>query len=750
MFIREDMLEIKNENNGELKSSHENRNLKRKSDKNIQGDVIRWRENFCRMTGNSPGSSSSSDGGDLLKTMDEPLFTDFFIKKRKLESSDGQSTSSSSPSQDSSEDNSLLENSPEDRRQNADTVNSRDMEESLDMNFQQHKKYRFQNSLDYLSARKFSREMDITFSSTKDSSQSRKKFRTSYNRNRISCMPEKLSQSSSKSSLSNVNESLHSCSTKGFDSFSDTSSTLPSCRNVISPSTSLDGFKRDNSTASESIRSNSSVTSLEAIPQNPNNEGDGRSSSNGSLTSVNSNASSNHRYRRHGSSSISSYSECNDIQNFRDNNSVSDNKNDFPITIEGSQQETGGLENTRSDMYLNAPERCTGFAPFAENKRIETTSRSMDQSIQSGLPHQNRNAYNEDDFFWFQTTSRDISSYGQNTLQPGNMQLSTTYLHTNTLFYENSPNNRNMILNSHGPVEYNVLGIQNFPQVQFNDDKMKRFFEDQRNMQIGIQDQREDPQMTLQHGNQGTEQRSWPIISHTAHMDDQFSVWSGVMNDSVENNIVSESKHQNMLNLQHDLMRNTYINQSNSNFSPQFHDVHQTPSQENFRASSMLSTRNSFPANPTQMNATAEFQEENKSLVKATSPKISGVKEPKSQVAFIALAIMSQPDCRMTLFEIYQYIETNHQQYLRRQDWRNGVRHTLSHNVCFIKKEKAGHRPRKGHYWSIHPACIKAFKEGIFCLRHSKRLVMAYKNPCASTGIPQQQKVLMDTHDSNQ
>ncbi|KAK3101767.1 hypothetical protein FSP39_006210 [Pinctada imbricata] len=123
-------------------------------------------------------------------------------------------------------------------------------------------------------------------------------------------------------------------------------------------------------------------------------------------------------------------------------------------------------------------------------------------------------------------------------------------------------------------------------------------------------------------------------------------------------------------------------------------------------------------------------------------------KDPKSQMAFIALAIMSHPEYKMTLSEIYHHIENKHPRYLRRPDWRNGVRHTLSHNACFIKVEKAVHRPRKGHYWSIHPACIQEFSEGKFCLRRSKRLIMAYTNPSFPSEVPQLD-VLKDFNEAN-
>lgn len=99
--------------------------------------------------------------------------------------------------------------------------------------------------------------------------------------------------------------------------------------------------------------------------------------------------------------------------------------------------------------------------------------------------------------------------------------------------------------------------------------------------------------------------------------------------------------------------------------------------------------------------------------------------EPKPQhsyIGLIAMAILSSPEGKLVLSDIYQYILDNYPYFRSRgPGWRNSIRHNLSLNDCFVKAGRSANG--KGHYWAIHPANVEDFKKGDFRRRKAQRKV---------------------------
>lgn len=90
-------------------------------------------------------------------------------------------------------------------------------------------------------------------------------------------------------------------------------------------------------------------------------------------------------------------------------------------------------------------------------------------------------------------------------------------------------------------------------------------------------------------------------------------------------------------------------------------------------------------------------------------------KPPYSYIALIVMAIQSSPGKRLTLSEIYSFLQQRFPFFRGAyQGWKNSVRHNLSLNECFIKLPKGLGRSGKGHYWTIDPSTEYMFEEGSF------------------------------------
>ena len=82
-----------------------------------------------------------------------------------------------------------------------------------------------------------------------------------------------------------------------------------------------------------------------------------------------------------------------------------------------------------------------------------------------------------------------------------------------------------------------------------------------------------------------------------------------------------------------------------------------------------------------------------------------GNKKPSHSYAdLIRMAITSAPQERMTLSEIYEFVENKFPYYKSvGGGWKNSIRHNLSLNAIFQKLPRPRDEPGKGSYWIINP-----------------------------------------------
>ena len=95
-------------------------------------------------------------------------------------------------------------------------------------------------------------------------------------------------------------------------------------------------------------------------------------------------------------------------------------------------------------------------------------------------------------------------------------------------------------------------------------------------------------------------------------------------------------------------------------------------------------------------------------------------KPTQSYIGLIGKAILSSPQQKLVLGDIYNYILTNYP-YFRNKGpgWRNSIRHNLSLNDCFIKM---GRSPNgKGHFWAINPINYDDFSRGEYKRKRAPR-----------------------------
>ncbi|PWA16138.1 hypothetical protein CCH79_00019430 [Gambusia affinis] len=95
-------------------------------------------------------------------------------------------------------------------------------------------------------------------------------------------------------------------------------------------------------------------------------------------------------------------------------------------------------------------------------------------------------------------------------------------------------------------------------------------------------------------------------------------------------------------------------------------------------------------------------------------------------IALIAMAIQQNPDQRVTLSGIYDFIMRRFPYYRSNQRaWQNSIRHNLSLNSCFIKVPRTeGNEKGKGNFWTFAAGCesmLDLFENGNFRRRRRRR-----------------------------
>lgn len=222
-------------------------------------------------------------------------------------------------------------------------------------------------------------------------------------------------------------------------------------------------------------------------------------------------------------------------------------------------------------------------------------------------------------------------------------------------------------------------------------------------------------------------------------MDDSLHINSSSLNSlsQIQQHLNQQSVqiHQN-INIQHTLQQHLHIHNHNgvilSTNSPTDYNLGPSSSNAVHHAGGGLVSVTPNEEHSSKLEKPSENIPTTTTTVTTTAAKKSnsGIrrheKPPLSYIALIAMAIQNSPMKRLTLNEIYTYLQQRYDFFRGPyQGWKNSVRHNLSLNECFIKLPKGMGRPGKGHYWTIDPSSDSMFVEGSF-----RRRPRGFKRKC--------------------
>jgi hypothetical protein len=133
------------------------------------------------------------------------------------------------------------------------------------------------------------------------------------------------------------------------------------------------------------------------------------------------------------------------------------------------------------------------------------------------------------------------------------------------------------------------------------------------------------------------------------------------------------------------------------------------------------------------------------SVSKASLDGSDGPAKPAySYAGLIGQAILSHPQRRISLADIYGFIMSRYP-YYRKEDsgWQNSIRHNLSLNDCFVKTARTDQdEPGKGMLWTIADGTDECFEGGNFrkptkAGKSNKRLAVAVSSKGKSKDEPE-------------
>lgn len=123
-------------------------------------------------------------------------------------------------------------------------------------------------------------------------------------------------------------------------------------------------------------------------------------------------------------------------------------------------------------------------------------------------------------------------------------------------------------------------------------------------------------------------------------------------------------------------------------------------------------------SSPVYDNKTADSEtlnENTSSSIEDDIPPLvdDGTKPPYSYATLIGIAILRSEDKKLTLSQIYKWINDTFSWYRKsKSGWQNSIRHNLSLNKAFRKQERPKGDPGKGKYWLVEPGFEHQFLKG--------------------------------------